>query len=131
MATFQRFNEIEAWQKARELTREVYIVSSRGLFSKDFGLRDQIRRASVSIMANIAEGFERDGSQEFVQFLAVAKGSAAEVVSHLYVVMDQGYVTPAQFERLAALATEVGRMIAALMNYLRRSGTKGLKYKAI
>ena len=131
MATFQRFDEIEAWQKARELTREVYTISSRGLFSKDFGLRDQIRRASISIMANIAEGFERDGTQEFVQFLAVAKGSAAEVVSHLYVAMDQGYITPAQFERLAALATEVGRMIAALMNYLRRSGTKGLKYKAL
>ena len=131
MPTFQKFDEIEAWQKARELTRELCAVSSCGPFSKDFGLRDQIRRASVSIMANIAEGFERDGIQEFVQFLAVAKGSAAEVVSHMYVALDQGYVTQAEFERLTALATEVGRMIAALMNYLRRSGTKGLKYKAI
>ena len=131
MATFQRFDEIEAWQKARELTRELYSVSSREPFSKDFGLRDQIRRASVSIRGNIAEGFERDGTQEFVQFLAMAKGSAAEVVSHLYVALDQGYVTRVEFERLAALATEVGRMIAALMNYLRRSGTKGLKYKAL
>jgi four helix bundle protein len=131
VATFHSFDEIEAWQKARELTREIYAISNRGPFSKDFGLGDPIRRASVSIMANIAEGFERDGTQEFIQFLAVAKGSAAEVVSHLYVAMDQGYVIPAQFERLAALATEVGRMIAALMNYLRRSGTKGLKFKAI
>jgi len=131
VATFQRFDEIEAWQKARELTRELYSVSSREPFSKDFGLRDQIRRASVSIRGNIAEGFERDGTQEFVQFLAMAKGSAAEVVSHLYVALDQGYVTRVEFERLAALATEVGRMIAALMNYLRRSGTKGLKYKAL
>jgi four helix bundle protein len=83
MATFQSFVEIEAWQKARILTSEIYAVSNRASFSKDFGLRDQIRRATVSIMANIAEGFERSGSGEFVHFLAVAKGSAGEVVSHL------------------------------------------------
>ena len=76
MATFQTFEDIEAWQKARELTKEVYRISKHGSFLKDFGLRDQIRRASVSVMSNIAEGFERDGSGEFSQFLSVAKGSA-------------------------------------------------------
>lgn len=80
-------------------------------------------------MANIAEGFERDGTAEFVQFLAIAKGSVAEVVSHLYTAFDQGYIAQEDFDRLATKATEVGRMIAALMNYLRRSGTRGLKFK--
>jgi four helix bundle protein len=131
MPTFRKFQDIEAWQKARELTRELYAVSSKGSFSKDFGLRDQIRKAGVSIMANIAEGFERDGTAEFIQFLAVAKGSAAEVVSHAYVALDQGYITKQEFDRVATLATEVGRMLAALMNYLRRSGTRGIKFKAV
>ena len=79
MPTFRHFDDIEAWQRARELTKVVYQLSGRGQFAKDFGLRDQIRRATVSIMANIAEGFERDGTGEFIQFLAIAKGSAAEV----------------------------------------------------
>jgi four helix bundle protein len=80
MATFRRFEQIEAWQKARELTNDIYSVTKRGLFSKDFELRAQIRSASVSIMSNIAEGFERNGTAEFVQFLAIAKGSAAELL---------------------------------------------------
>lgn len=74
MATFQSFEDIEAWQQARTLTRKIYDASGRGNFAKDFGLRDQIRRASVSIMSNIAEGFERGGKAEFIQFLAMAKG---------------------------------------------------------
>ena len=131
MPTFRRFDEIEAWQKARELTKVVYKLSGRGPFAKDFGLRDQIRRASVSIMANIAEGFERDGTGEFVQFLAVAKGSAAEVLSHAYVALDQDFISQEDFDRLVASPAEVGRMLAALMTYLRRSGTKGLKFKMI
>src|SRR5919108_6468742 len=123
MPTFRKFQDIEAWQKARELTRGLYAISSNSSFSKDFGLRDQIRKAGVSIMANIAEGFERDGNAEFVQFLAVAKGSAAEVRSHAYVALDQGYVTNAEFDRLSANSIAVGRMLAALMTYLRKSGT--------
>ncbi len=87
MSSFKSFEEIESWQKARELTRKVYAVSNQGAFTKDFGLRDQIRRASVSIMSNIAEGFERDGNREFLQFLAVAKGSSGEVRAQLYVAL--------------------------------------------
>ena len=130
MSTFRRFEDIEAWQKARELTKGAYQLSGRGHFAKDFGLRDQIRRASVSIMANIAEGFERDGTGEFIQFLAIAKGSAAEVLSHAYVAFDQGLIHQSDLERLNEKTSEVRRMMAALMTYLRKSGTKGLKFKA-
>jgi len=129
MAVFQTIEEIEAWQRARELTRQIYAISNRGLFSKDFGLRDQIRRASVSIMSNIAEGYERSGTAEFVQFLAMAKGSVGEVISHIYVAKDQGYIARDDFDRLFPLATETARMIAGLMSYLRKSGIKGTKYK--
>jgi len=129
MTTFQKFEDIEAWQRSRELTREVYTVSNANPFSKDFGLRDQIRKASVSIMSNIAEGFERGGTKEFVQFLSIAKGSCGEVRSQLYVALDQGYVSKKTFSALFAMATEISRMIAGLINYLRKSDIKGLKYK--
>ncbi|MGZ8427179.1 MAG: four helix bundle protein [Candidatus Binatia bacterium] len=129
MSTFQSFTEIEAWQKARELTFRVYAVSKRGAFAKDFELLGQIRSASVSVMSNIAEGFDRNGTAEFVQFLAIAKGSAAEVASQLYVAKDQSYFNAAEFDQLIALASETGRKIGALMNYLRRSGIKGTKFR--
>jgi four helix bundle protein len=129
MPTFRSFTEIEAWQKARELTYKIYTVSKHGAFAKDFGLRGQIQGASVSVMSNIAEGFDRNGTAEFVQFLAIAKGSVAEVASQLYVAKDQNYVTAAEFDQLIALATETGRKIGALMNYLRRSGIKGVKFR--
>jgi four helix bundle protein len=130
MATFKTFEEIEAWKKARELTKRVYAVSGVGRFAKDFGLKDQIRRASVSIMSNIAEGFDRSGTGEFVQFLATAKGSTAEVKCQLYVALDQGYIDRRTFAELTGLAMETGSMIGGLMKYLRRSGLKGTKYKA-
>jgi four helix bundle protein len=129
MSTFQRFEEIEAWQMARELTREIYSISNQGSFAKDFGLRDQIRRASVSVMSNIAEGFERGGKGEFVQFLSMAKGSAGEVRSHLYVALDQGYISRETFDRVFALADRTGRIIRGLMSYLSKTNIKGIKYK--
>lgn len=129
MSTFKNFTEIEAWQKARDLTFRVYAVSKQGAFAKDFELRGQMRGASVSVMSNIAEGFDRNGTAEFVQFLAIAKGSVAEVASQLYVAKDQSYVTTNEFDELIALATETGRKIGALMNYLRRSGIKGAKFR--
>ena len=131
MATFKKFEDINAWQQARELTREIYTVTSQGTFSKDFGLKDQIRRASVSIMSNIAEGFERSGTAEFSQFLATAKGSAGEVRSQLYVAFDQGYLSKEGFEALSSNATQISRMISGLMSYLRRSGAKGTKFKKL
>jgi len=130
MATFKKFEEIEAWQKARQLTKRIYALSRSGEFAKDFGLKDQIRRASVSIMSNIAEGHDRGGTGEFVQFLATAKGSAAEVKSQLYVALDQEYINELTFAETTDLAAEAASMIGGLMNYLRHSGIKGTKYKS-
>ena len=129
MATFKKFEEIEAWKKSRELTRRIYALSRVGTFAKDFALRDQIRRASVSIMSNIAEGYDRSGTGEFVQFLATAKGSAAEVRCQLYVALDQAYITKNDFDELCDLATETANMIGGLIKYLRQSGIRGTKYK--
>ena len=129
MATLTRFEEIQAWQKARELTRSVYAHSKKGEFCKDFGLRDQIRRASVSVMSNIAEGFERGGKAEFLQFLAIAKGSVGEVESQLYIAWDQNYIDDKEYESLKELATSTKRLIAAFMNYLKNSEIRGQKYK--
>lgn len=93
----EEFEDLTAWQKARELTREVYRVSRQERFSKDYGLGRQIQRAAVSIMSNIAEGFERGNPREFHQFLSVAKGSCAEVRAKLYVALDAGYLDEEQF----------------------------------
>ena len=130
MATFKNFEEIECWQKSRELTRKIYQASNNRGFTKDFGLKDQIRRAAVSVMSNIAEGHDRSGTGEFIQFLALAKGSAAEVRCQLYVALDQAYLTESEFQELSGLAAESGRMIGGLLKYLRSSKYKGTKYKS-
>ena len=129
MATISRFEDIEAWQQARELTRTVYQVSGTGAFGQDYGLRNQIQRSSVSIMANIAEGYERDGNKEFVQFLYIAKASAGELRSHLYVALDQQYLTHEEFVQMAAQATRISKMIQGLIRYLTASEYTGVKYK--
>jgi len=129
MATVARFEDLDVWQKARALVNEVYALTQDNAFGRDFVLRDQIRRAAVSVMANIAEGFERGGDREFRQFLAVAKGSCGELRSHLWAALDQGYVTQAQHGEMRKRAEEVGRMIAGLMRHLRRSPLRGSKYK--
>ncbi|BBL34630.1 hypothetical protein Nstercoris_00869 [Nitrosomonas stercoris] len=129
MSAFQRFEDIEAWQKARELTKAIYALSNDGQFSRDFGLRDQIRRASVSIMSNIAEGFGRGGNKEFIQFLSTAKGSASEVQAQLYVALDAGYINQDQFQKLYSETEATARMIAGLLRYLQNSDFKGAKYK--
>lgn len=129
MATISKFEDIEAWQLAREMTKMIYAISNDGAFAGDFGLRDQIRRASVSIMSNIAEGFERGGDKEFFQFVALAKGSSGEVRAQLYVALDAGYIDQQTFSRLSDMATQINRMLAGLMKYLRSSELKGSKYK--
>jgi four helix bundle protein len=110
----ERFEDLIAWQKARELTKEIYQITRIGEFAKDFGLSGQIQKASVSIMSNIAEGFERGGRGEFHQFLSIAKGSAAELRSQLYVALDVGYLEKLDFQRLMKKAEEVGRIIGGL-----------------
>ena len=129
MATFESFEEIEAWKRARRLVQEIYEISNEGSFCKDFGLRDQTRKAAVSILSNIAEGFERGGSGEFQQFLSVAKGSTGEVRAQLYVALDQGYINQETFERLVSRTNEIAGMISKLMSYLRSTNLRGTKYK--
>jgi four helix bundle protein len=112
---------MEVWQKARELTRDLYAISKQGNFARDFGLREQIRRAAVSVMSNIAEGFERRGDREFARFLSIAKGSAGEVRAQLYAALDQGYLSRTEFDRLSAASIEISRMVSSLITYLRRT----------
>lgn len=131
MATIKDFQDIEAWQKARSLTQKIYDISKKEPFSRDFGLRDQIRRAAISVMANIAEGFDRSGNKEFVQFLSTAKASVSEVRSHLCVALDQGYISMSDFQQLNDLTREIGRMIAGFMNYLSQTKVKGNKFKNV
>jgi len=120
MASIERFEDIEAWQKARELTQEIYRITNQGSFARDFGLRDQIRRAAVSVMSNIAEGFERGGDVEFRRFLAIAKGSAGEVKAQLYVALDAGLIDQATFDSLYKKAGETGNLVGGFMRYLGR-----------
>ena len=129
MSKIAKFEDIVAWQKARELTKEVYKCTRTGEFARDYGLRDQIRRASVSVMANIAEGFERGGDKEFVQFLSTSKGSCGEVKSHLYAALDQSYITTPAFDQLYGQASEVSRLLSGFMAYLRESNLRGRKYR--
>ena len=129
MSTIRGFEGIEGWQKARELTRGIYAISKTGEFSRDFALRDQIRRASISVMSNIAEGFERGGTTEFLHFLSIAKASAAEVESQLYVALDQDYITQKQFDALRAVSASTKRLLAGLMAYLQNCGIKGQRFK--
>jgi four helix bundle protein len=129
MNKIERFEDIIAWQKARVLTKDIYASTKIPPFAKDFGLKDQIQRASVSTMSNIAEGFERGGDREFVQFLSHSKGSCGEVKSHLYVALDQNYITPVSFDQLYGQADEVSRLVSGFMTYLQRSQVGGHKFK--
>ena len=110
----EKFEDFIAWQKARKLTSEIYRVTAKEPFARDFGLKDQIRRAAVSSMSNLAEGFERGRATEFHQFLSIAKGSCAELRTQLYVALDVGYLSPSVFEVLMIQATEVGQILGGL-----------------
>jgi four helix bundle protein len=127
--TFKRFEDIEAWEKARKLSHDIYKFSSEGQFSKDFELRGQIRSASGSIMDNIAEGYERDGKKEFIYFLGISKGSAGEVKSQLYRAIDNNYINQEVFDKLYNNADEISKMIKGLIEYLKKSEYKGTKFK--
>lgn len=119
MGTFNRFEEIKVWIKAREVANRVYELSNNGDLSKDFGLRDQMRRAGVSIMANIAEGHGRRSKIEFANFLNIARGSAIELQSHLYIAKDLKYVASEEFDEIYALLEEISKMTISLAKYLR------------
>jgi four helix bundle protein len=129
MTTIERYEDIQGWQKARELTNFIYAVAKQRAFARDFGLRDQIRKAAVSVMSNIAEGFERGGRAEFIQFLSIAKSSVGEVQSQLYIALDQEYITPDQFDKGYKLCDETMRLIGGFITYLRKTPIRGPKYK--
>ena len=118
MATITRFEDIEAWKTARELTRMVYAFTEQGIFAKDFGLKNQIQRASVSVMSNIAEGFESRTQLQFLEYLGRAKASAGEVRCQLYVAIDLKYIPQEEFKQVFDLADKSSRQIARFMNYL-------------
>ncbi len=129
MSKVERFEDLEAWKIARVVTKEIYGVCKNDGFVRDYGLRDQICRASVSIMSNIAEGFERDGDKEFIQFLYIAKASCGEARSQIYVALDQKYISENEFNSIRAKLGENSRMISGLIKYLKQSELTGKKYK--
>ena len=126
--TFERFEDIDAWKKSRDLCNRVYELTRQESFRNDYSLQDQVRRSSVSISSNIAEGFERDGRDEFVQFLSMAKGSAGELRNQLYVAKDQEYISESQFEECFSLCTDVSKLLNGLIQYLKDSDYSGRKY---
>ena len=121
MGRIERFEDIQAWQKARVLTRKIYEVTGQGNFAKDFALRDEIRRAAISIMLNIAEGFARRSNKEFKQFLYIGHGSAAEVQSALYIALDQAYLDESNFKEFYDETEQASKMIAGFIRYLGNS----------
>ena len=122
----KKFEDLIFWQRARELTKLIYSYTKNGSFHKDFGLKDQIRRAAVSTMANIAEGFGRGGNREFAQFLFIAKGSLTEAQSHLCVALDQEYIDEKKFKAASDKADEVIRLMNAFLMSIE-NGNKGFK----
>lgn len=120
MGKVTRFEDLVAWQMAREWTRDIDAVSRVGEFARDFGLRNQIQRASVSVMGNLAEGFERGKRGEFHQFASIAKGSCAEGRSHLYVALDASYLEPRVFDSLLSKGEALARVLGGLRASLER-----------
>ena len=121
MAQIKHFEDIEAWKRGRERARDIYAATGKGEFAKDYGLKDQIRRAAVSVISNIAEGFSRQTDKEFMQFLHIAKGSASEVQSQLYIALDLRYISQEEFDNLYKQADEVGRLAFGFIRYLRKA----------
>lgn len=129
MSTIKNFEDIEAWKVSRELVKGIYQTTRAGDFSHDYGLKDQIQRAAVSIMCNIAEGFERGGNKEFINFLSIAKGSCGEVRSQLYVALDLEYIAKSEFDELKRKCVKTSVLIQALISALKNSDYAGSKYK--
>lgn len=119
MATVERFEDLDVWQNARELTNRIYKHTRQDPFAKDFGLRDQIQRAAVSVMSNIAEGFESRTQSVFVDYLGHARGSAGEVRAQLYVALDQGYISESEFKSSHQLVETISRQLFRLIEYLK------------
>ena len=130
MSTITKFEDLEVWQLARELCKDIFEITSTGEFCKDYGLKNQIRDSSGSVMDNISEGFERDGTNEFKQFLSYSKGSVGEVRSQLYRALDYKYISLSKFDELNEKTLIISKKLSNLMNYLSKTDYKGRKYKA-
>lgn len=124
-----RFEDLEIWQEARVLCKLVFTLTERDTFKKDFKLKDQIHASSGSIMDNIAEGFEREGNKEFIQFLSISKGSCGECMSQSYRSFDFHYITQEELDELITQTVSLSKKISSLMSYLKKSDLKGSKYK--
>jgi four helix bundle protein len=131
MATILKFEDIIAWQKALELSDIIYSHSNKEKFSKDFGLRDQMRRASISVVSNIAEGFKREGNNQFIYFLLVAKASAGELRAQLYIARNQNYISMNEFEIINQKVIEVSKTISGFISYLRTQKKNDLEAKKL
>lgn len=129
MGTIKQFEDLEIWQKAREICKDVFEIREKSGLKTDYKLYDQINGSSGSTMDNIAEGFERDGNKEFNQFLAIAKASCGETRSQLYRVFDRKYINEKEFDAYKNKLLTLSRQIGSLMNYLQKSDYKGIKFK--
>ena len=121
----ERFEDLDVWKEARELCKRIFIITSTGSFNLDFKFRDQIRSSSGSVMDNIAEGFERDGNKEFIQFLSVSKGSCGECRSQSYRALDYQYINNEILDELVKRTVQLSKKISSLMTYLKKSDLKG------
>ncbi len=130
MATIERFEDLRVWQQARLLAKAIYLATGDSKLSRDFVLRDQMRRAAVSILSNIAEGFDRNGTREFMQFLSIAKASAGELRAQLYLAADLAYIDKHRFEDLSMQTSDISKMIAGLLTYLKNNRSARRKYEA-
>jgi len=124
MSKIKTFEDIKAWQKARQLNIDIYRITNKDSFSKDFALKEQIRKSSISVLSNIAEGFERESKQEFIRFLSIAKASCGELRAQLYIAFDIKYILKEEFELLLNFALEVSKMISGFMTYLKEYKSK-------
>ncbi|MDR1089602.1 MAG: four helix bundle protein [Prevotella sp.] len=129
MGRIEKFEDLDVWNLARNFANEIYLISNQGPFTKDFRLRDQIRASSGSIMDNIAEGFERNGNKEFIQFLYIAKGSCGETRSQLYRALDIGYISKECFEQNYQRAIIISQSLSNYIKYLKKSELDGVKYR--
>lgn len=131
MATIKKFEDLVSWQKSRELTRYIYTLIKKPGFKNDYGLKNQIERAAVSTMANQAEGFTRGTKIELINYFYIAKGSAGEVQSHLYVALDGGYIDMAEFRKGYELAESVQRLIQSFMGKVKTGARSGIQYRNV
>lgn len=131
MATIERFEDIEAWKIAREVSNLIYDFTALEPVCRDFAFCNQIRRATISILSNIAEGFEREGNREFVQFLSIAKGSCGEVRAQMYLAIDRKYVDEQMSQRIMQKLIETSRLLSGFIRYLQESEMRGTKFQKL